>query len=322
MRSYRDWLTQSVGPHASRILYEPYARKRFGTAPDELTALLAWNTHASCQPDAWRVAAASQEQVWESGRQRIFEAGGEIIEGVNLQGFEVEDGRVVSLLTDHGREWIEACVFVDADSRTMLSWLPEALVDAPFRFDASRLPLLHRLEVTLPADVDALPWELHVVDEELPFWKLSKPGILPGRSQWLQHVTAHLTVHDKHPLWVADDATVAAAVKGALQAIAKVGSGPAVVQRWAQRVPTPSLRTQPCLGRILERYDKLGIVGIGAAGAYRQMRPTEQVQFVDTVLSSTPVKGSVMNQRETHRNLFEGQVLVPRRGSLRIGITD
>lgn len=319
-RSYQAWLVNRVGAGVHERLFAPYARKRWASEPDELTPWLAWWTHTRPAPRRWVAPAAGQAAAVAHQHELILGAGGEVLEGVVIEAIEV-DGRVVAVLTDSGREHVDELLAVDLSPRALAERLPDEVVDEAWRFDAARLATAHRVQVTVPARADSLPWDLHVVDAERPFWRLTRPGLLPGEQRWDGMVTAHLTLNEDDPLWRVDDDALGATVRDALADIATVEGDP-IVQRLPDAVPLHRITTAPALARRLDALDGLGVLAVGPRAAFRPMDAAEEAALVDAIVGREPRAGPpgarrVIDQHDVHRERFERPVRLPGRASPR-----
>jgi protoporphyrinogen oxidase len=323
-RSYEQWMRNRVGSRLWDRLFGPYARKRFGADPGELVAWLAWSTH--CRPPAERFLAplSGAEGAKKHQLDAIAKAGGEILEGARVEAFEVSGGRVVAVMAETGREHVDRLVLTDAPPHEVGAWLPADVLDDAWRFDLSRLSAAHAVQVTVPAAADHLPWDLHVVDADRPFWRLTRPGVLPGESRWAGWVTAHLTLTADDPLWRGTDAQLADAVRQSLSGIAEAGGSDAIVQRLPEAVPLHRLTTAMSLARRLDALDDLGVVGIGARGAFRHVDEGGELAFLEALAAQDdrdrgaarrPGEKRVIYQREVHRALFERPVRLPDRAT-------
>lgn len=312
-RSYAAWLEHRLGRTLSGALFLPYGRKRWGAEPDASTAWLAWATHVREAPARFAAPSAGFDATVAAQRRVVLDAGGEVLEGVTIEGFEVEGGRVTAVVTDVGREHVDSLVFVDATPLTVADWLPPEQLDDAARFDTGRLRAADAVEVTVRAEAGDLPWDVHIVDTDVPFWRLTRPGDLAGASAWRDAVTAHVTVPGDAP--TGDRALVDAVLAGLRRFVEIRGGGEPIVRRLPGAVPLHGLTTAMHLGRRLELYDSLGIVGIGSRGAFRPADVTEEVALVERVLDTPPAPKRACNQREVHRSLFERPVRLPARAS-------
>ncbi len=156
----------------------------------------------------------------------IIDGGGDALHDVSVEGFEFDQGRVTGVITDHGYEHIVERLFVDARPRDLPRWCELPLSD---NLSAALEPL-HGIQVTLPAQVDALPWRTRGCDR-LGFGRLTRPGLLPGQGAYRGHVTAHLEVAEGSPVAEQSNAEIVAMVRAGVAQLTEVGEGPAIVQR-------------------------------------------------------------------------------------------
>jgi hypothetical protein len=320
-RSYVDWLERRLGPVLVQRVFGPYARKRYGADPADLTAWLAWATHAGAGPVRYVTPAGTAAAREHAARDRILDAGGEILEGVAIEGVEVEKGRITGVCTDVGREHVDRLLLVDEAPRASTPWLPDDVAGEAWRFDAGRLDTAHEVRVTFAAALNDLPFELHVVDAHLPFWRVTRPSLLP-EGHCDERVAVDLTLSGVDPLWCGTDGALAEAVRGALSGLVDVELSGAVVARVRDGVPIHRLTSQPSLVRRLDVCDALGWVGVGARGAFRHLDPALELALLAGVLDTAPPDGRAVWQREVHRNLFERPVRLPRRVSPWAAVAD
>jgi hypothetical protein len=300
-RSYADWVAQRLGREVLSTLHSPYATARFGLSPEGLSAQLAYETH--CRQPGRRLAfAMGPDQLRQHLIDRILEAGGEVLEDVEVDEIEVADGTVVAVQTNHGREHVEGTLFVDAPLQEIAMWLPTPLV-AGWEFDLSRLQHRHGLEVTLNAPTEALPFELHLIG--LRAWKLTRRGLLPGWASSIGTVTAHLTLTEHDPLWLAPDGEVGEVVGADLSRVVSV-SGLVDVGRRPNAVPVRSL---PAVAAHRRRRSACGLLGIRLIGQGLH-RATDALDDVE--LAATPASAD-----EAFRVLFERPARLPQRMALR-----
>lgn len=235
---------KALGPTLYDELYAPWATKRFGADPKGLAAELAQLPTGNCYAPALsaaRLAAGQTDRVWDND--------GEVVDGVELQGFEWEDDRLIAIVTDVGRVLIDGTVYTD--------------VGLPLWFGGPIGEARHAVQVTLSAKAGHLPWSTMVADAEKPFWRLTRPELLPGEAAAAGLLTAHLTLRSSDPLWAATDAGLGAAVKAGLDGIAEVQRGAVIVQRWRRGVPLPAPGSLPNRLAAVESAKVRGIVGFG-----------------------------------------------------------
>jgi len=179
------------------------------------------------QQPPWRVPAQGAAALPKRWIDAVLDKGGEVLDGVAIEGFDVEDGRVTAVQTDHGREHVLGRLFVDAPIDDVAEWV-ELPVDAE-QVDA--LTPAHRIQVTLKIDsVDVLPWLLDT-PVGMPFERVTRPGLLPQSQDWWSFVTVHIACSDGSVVWMFSDDELIARVIDALAPLGKAHASQAVVQR-------------------------------------------------------------------------------------------
>jgi hypothetical protein len=316
-RDYASWLRRRLGDRLVTKLYLDYASRRYAAPPASLAAWLGWWTHARTPAKRMFAPAAGQAGARRFQRERVLASGGEVVDGVEFQAIEVEDRRVVAVVGDTGREHVGGRLYLERRPLEVMAMLPEASVDEPWRYDVSRLPGAHAVEVTFATGPCSLPFEVHLLDGG-PAWRVIRPGALPGEAGGT--VRVDLSLADGDPLWGRDDAAIVAAAARSVSALVAVSGG--VVRRRPWAVPTLGLVSALSLGRRLDAYDALGIVGVGARGAHRPFGLGDEVALVSDVIARPPTEKKLASQRETHRQRLERPVRLPPKASPWVLISD
>ena len=315
-RTYAQWVQHRFGDVVYEQLHGPYARKRFATDAEHLSAPTAYKVHGHPNQDEPLLARGhGVDEARAHQLAAILAAGGEILAGVEVQGLEVADGRVVAVMTDSGREHVDGLLVTDATPHTVHGWLPEGTPSERWALDIAQMTYVNEVQVTVPAR-SSLPQALHVADAALPFWKLTRFGLLPGEDRWKDTVTAHLTLRSDDPLWTGSDAALVDRVKSALGGLAEVSTGEVSVQRLPEHQLVNEHVTQLCIMRRLDEYDSLGILGVGSRGAMRLTDIIQEQALVDGAVETEAPKGRVLYQRDVHRFIYEQPVRLPPQGRL------
>lgn len=309
-RSYAQWLQRRLGGTLVSSLYLDYARRRYGTDPAGLSAWLGWATHSRPAAKQWFAPREGQRATRRFQRDRVLAAGGEVLEGVGVQAFELDDRRVVAVMAETGREHVDRRVWVERTPREIADLLPPDLIDEPWRYDLTRLGSAHAVEVTFGVDRTDLPFETHLLDTG-PAWRILRPGVLPGESDAM--IRVDLTLSEDDPLWAGEDAALVEAARASVGDLVSLGT--ATVRRHEHAVPISSLVTALSLGRRLDTLDAMGIVGIGARGAHRSMTPADEAALLLDIESRPAPDNKLAAQREAHRQRFERPVRLPPRAS-------
>ncbi len=302
IRSYRDWVVGHMGVGLYEQLYRPWAHKRFATEPERLSAALADREHGVGPRGPW----VAPTRPWSEVVRAQLEGIGAVRHG--LEGVEPsEEGPVV--LSEGRRIHCDLALF-QRSPVVASGWLGGEL-EPRERWDLKRLGAAHAVQVTLPARCEHLPWVTHVIDADKPFWRLSRPGLLPGGERWQGHLTAHLSLADTDPLWSSEDGAMADAVRQALLGLADPIRGEALVQRRPHAVPWSGQTSSVALGRRLEVLDQAGIVLMGPEGAHQLLDPAQALQHALALVDAT-------SQRQVHRDLLERRVRLSAQASPRL----
>lgn len=262
-RTYKDWVIRRYGGAAYRLLYGPYAHKRFGD-PEQVGVSSALLHHALVLDDGLVGIGSSPEAGWSSLLDGV-----DVRTDTGLAGIELADGRVSRVLTDDGAMDVDelwlACSLADAAE------LLGDVIPLGIRKDLEVIRTRHRIQVVVGADASGeTPAELHVVDEA-PFFRVTVPELLPGGDGLSGHLIAHLSVEDGDPLWSAGDARVIDAVCSALGStgIAKARATGARVLRMADHDPAWTGPWHPAHNRAAAWFHARGIRLVGRLATHR-----------------------------------------------------
>jgi hypothetical protein len=278
MRTYQDWVVQQFGRKTFEALHGPYARKRWGE-PALLNVSMARVHHVEPGPDLRVVAlGASPAQGWG----HLVDQVGQFVGDQCVTGLRVEDGQVRSVQTEEGEWEVEPPLFCVRSAAEVLAWLGDAVPDA-LRWDVARLPTRHRIQVVLQAFQGAgvagrLPAEIHVIDGDLPLFRINCPHLLPGDELAPGTLVAHLSVGPSSALWKLPDRALAEQVSAALSSAGVPATDPetALVVRLRHYDPGWTGPWHPAHGRVVAALGALGIHLVGRAGAYRWMNPVQE----------------------------------------------
>ena len=115
------------------------------------------------------------DRCWYAGdvdgwrRQTIANEMGEVLDDVDVLAIEVAKGRVASVETDVGREWLDSALFFDLPVHRVIASLPGALASS-FASVLQRLRTVHRVQAMLSLDKTSLP-NLVLVDDPTGVWR-------------------------------------------------------------------------------------------------------------------------------------------------------
>lgn len=274
VRSYRDWVAQRYGQPVFEELHAPYCQKRFGK-PEDLTCNVARLVHAGARTD---LPVAPRE-----GPTSAVQAA--------LAGVDVRVGTVVralapgSVATADGV--VEGDVFVDLPPVRVVELLGPA---APEGLPATVAKLRHRhlLQVMVRGGGD-LPWETHVLDEKLPFYRLTRPERLPGCGALAGELIAHFSVDDDDRLWREIDAEIVRQTLDALGSLA-TGASSGHVVRIANHHPVWVSTHATAMRTFVLALAELDIVPVGRAGLFTPLEWEQEIGWLSSIDSDETVR--------------------------------
>ena len=262
-RTYKDWVVQRYGGSAFRLLYGPYAHKRFGDP--EVAGVSLARLHHGLVLDEGLVGVGATPA---AGIEAML-SGVDVRTDVGLAGIELEDDHVKRVLTSDGAvdcdELFLACTLADA-AELLGDQLPLGI-----RTDIGVFTTRHRLQVVVTAELPGdMPAEVHVVDDA-PFFRVTVPELLPGGDALAGKLIAHVAVDDGDPLWTSGDGRVVEAVVAGLAStgIARAHDGDARVVRLADWDPAWTGPWHPAWHRVAAWFHKRGIRLVGRVATHR-----------------------------------------------------
>ena len=274
-RTYRDWVVQRYGHLTYESLHAPYARNRWGD-PDALNVSLARLHHAAIEETLRVALGASPRAGWEA-----LCAGIQCELGVEVESLEVVDGRVGLLRTARGSRVVDG-LYCACPVAQVLAWLGDEL-EAGLRWDVSRLPHRHRVQVAFPViggeEVTcALPEEIHVVHADAPFFRVTRPDALPGGGELAGWLVAHLSMGPSDRRWSLAAGDLCAVVAEGLASLGlHVFEGEGRVERFRAYDPGWIGPWHPVQIRVLAALEALGITMVGRVGGYRWLDPGREL---------------------------------------------
>jgi len=299
-RSYRDWVVQRFGEPAYELLHSPYARRRWGD-PERLSASVA-RLHHGEDRTARRVALGTAPA---AGWRTLVRRAGRREGGQTVEALEIAGGRVQAVRTDQGRQEVSGRVFWAGALPHLGTLLGDALDDGT-RWDLARLGCRHRVQVACEVGEAAasLPAELHIVRGEAPFFRLTRPGLLPGAGELSGVVVAHLCRAPGDGLWEQSDAELGETVSGALAQLGLPSGVEARVQRLTDYDPCWVGPWHPVLVRAAEALSPLGIHLAGRSAAYEWVDAGRELLHVAALAA-----GDAVPARELARTLLDPPVV-------------
>jgi len=263
-RTLRDWVVRRMGLPAYESLYADYARRRWGLDAGELGAGVARRYHSLPDARPRVVPAGSPADSFDWLADRVRRAG-EIREGVDIEGFHVEEGRVRAVkLADGGSVDVDGRVWVEDTPRRAVRWLGEAAAPG-LRVDAGRLIARDRVRVALRGlSLDA-GQAVHLLGTGGPAWRVVGCG--GGTSVADCTLPEGMAVDAGLGRMVA--AQVAAAGMGASE------PDPGAVEHERAAAALWEVTTPAVLREVLGPLRQAGVVMLGARGAVAGLGPGE-----------------------------------------------
>ncbi len=286
VRSYRDWVAARYGAPVYEDLYAPYCRKRFGD-PEELTCNVSRLVHAGARSEAPVAPREGPASAVKSALAGLDVRVGAVLRSIAPGLVTTQDGSV------------EGDVYVDLPPARVCELLGAA---APEGLHATVGKLRHRhlVQVVVRGGRD-LPFETHILDEKLPFYRITRPGRLPGCSALADDLIAHYSLDDADPLWRADDAEVVRQTLDALGSLA-TGSSSGRVVRIANHHPVWVTTHATAMRTFVLALDELGIAPIGRSGLFT---PLEWEQEIGWLAALTAAESSGEGVRSRMRRWME-----------------
>lgn len=287
-RSYSHWVERRFGRAAMETLYRSYCHRRFGE-PEELSCNVARLFHGIVPGELY-------------APQRPLHLGHVDVQVANVQ--RIHAGKVE---TDQGT--VEGRVLVDALPLQVLQWLGEP-ADSAASQDAARLTARQRVTVCL-VGAQNLPRETHVLDDSVRFYRIVRPGLLPGFEALSDRLLVHYAMEDQ-AAGMPDNALVADAVEGLARLGIQAEATGALVQRGQFDQPSWEGVHLSRMRRYMMVLEERDIVPVGRSGLHSFADPSEELLYLQTALA--PGRASL---RACYRDTVEPPVEDPSRAHLR-----
>ncbi|HHO52803.1 MAG TPA: hypothetical protein ENK18_18490 [Deltaproteobacteria bacterium] len=243
-----EWGVRQHGVSAWEGLLRPLLTKQLGTGCDPLPVSLAGLLIAPAGARGWAPGTDAREAA-EAQREAVLSAGGESLCSVQVEGIEVEDGRVAAVMTEFGRERVDGGLYTDLPPSHIASLLPKDALTAGARAALAALPVEARTVVELRVEAAGLPWEIWVTDPQSPAIRLQRASGRPGEPR-------------PDRLFVTVGGPEAEAEGVAQRLVSPLAEVKGVLGTTRHTVPV-ALRSTEGLDA-LKRLGALGIVGVGA----------------------------------------------------------
>lgn len=272
-RTYRDWVVRRMGEPAYLDLYKPWAGRRWGLDPDQLGVAVARVHHALPDAGPHQVCGGRSHVALELAHETITRHGGQVRTGVQVEGLDLEAGKVAAVRLGGGeRVAVQGPLWVARNPGRVVSWLPDE-VAAPYHHDAAQVAAADLLIVCLKGEVDGLPEELHVLDEDAPFWAVVTPYGIKEYALFLHTL----------PAGAPEPSTEALAQRTA-EAARRLGIGSfseqeVRVERVVDHQPVWPVGGHVHLHRIVNLAEQLGLVFVGRTGAWGDLDAGQEVRL-------------------------------------------
>ncbi len=289
-RSYRDWVAQHHGEPVYDRLHAPYATKRWGP-PEDILCGVARTHHGPCAPNLLVAPAEGWGAVARRTAQSVEARVVSRVHAVSSAGVDTDAGHVA------GTPW------VDFTPGALLPLLT-ALDPTEITNHVARIGFRHGVEVILRGG-GTLPFETHVIDASVPFFRVVRVGLLPGALHTDTIVVQYAV--EPGPAWSAPDAHfVAEAVSGLAAAGIAVDAASARVRRLPDHHPIWSTGHLVRLRHWLLFLEGAGVVPFGRAGLASPVDLGTTLRWMEGRLGDEPIE-----LRELARQLLEPAVLDP-----------
>ena len=283
-RSYRDWVVQRFGVPVYERFYAAYGAARFGP-PDEISCNVARVFHGVEREGAMYAPAAGPA---------LSTAGVDVRANVAVRS--ITTGQVE---TDDGL--FTGDVFVDIAPQRVTAWLGDA-ASTELKSDVGFLHARHALQVLVRGPQD-LPFETHVLGGA-PFYRVTRPGLLPGCGALEGHLLVHYALDAGDPLLSLSEAELGARTVEGLAAVGIAGASAEGARAQTLRdhhplwVGTHLVRMR----RYLIALDELEIVPVGRTGLHAPVEIAAETAYLE---------GAIAEERASLRALLRHHIEPP-----------
>ena len=167
-RTLGQWGRRTFGGEAWRRMLRTLVSKRLGVSCDAEPAVFAGLLVVD--PGAeWRTLQMTAEQASEAQTEAVLEAGGEVLDQVEVEALEVEDDRVTGVMTEFGREWVTGRLLSDLPPIELALRLTPGVLSPDDVAALRTLTLQERAVVRVSVQAKPpLPREIWVADARIP----------------------------------------------------------------------------------------------------------------------------------------------------------
>ena len=199
-------------------------------------------------------------------------------------------------------------IFVDAPPTTVLGWLGVPAEDG-IHVDARRLTARSRVTVCVRGNQE-LPFETHVLDSSVRFYRITRPGLLPGFAHLADRLIAHYAL-DTNAAALPDGALIQDTVDGLVRlGIPAQGAG-AILRRSPDAQPVWSGVHLSRLRRYALAMEEHRVRPVGRLGTHSLRDPSEEMGYLQRICEENA------SVRACIRDCLEPPVEDPRRAQLR-----
>ncbi len=290
-RSLADWFRRRFGSTAFDLIYADYCQRRFGD-PAEISCNVARLIHGASDQPPGALHAPLQPLALPAAVQVIRAPVDRIADGAVHTPEGAFSGRI----------------FVDAPPATVLGWLgvPE---QEGVHVDARRLTARSRVTVCVRGSQE-LPFETHVLDSSVRFYRITRPGLLPGFAHLADRLIAHYAL-DANAAALPDSALIQDAVDGLVRlGIPAQGAG-AILRREPDGQPVWSGIHLSRLRRYALALEERGVRPVGRIGTHSLRDPSEEMGYLQRICEDSA------SVRACIRDCLEPPVQDPGRAHLR-----
>ena len=296
-RTYRDWVVRRMGEPAYLALYKPWASRRFGMDADQLGVAVARVHHAWPDPGPPQVAGGRYDVALDLALEVITRAGGTVRAGLQVEGLELQGGKVAAVRLQGGERLpVEGPLWVARPPGRVIDWMP-AEVAAPHHHDAAAVRAADLLVVCLKGEVDGLPEELFVLDEDAPFWAVTSPYGIKEYALFMHTLPAGAPEPDAAQL-----ATRTAEAAKRL-GVGSFSDQDARVERVTDHQPVWTVGGHAHMHRIVNLAQDLGVVLVGRSGSWSDIDPGQELR-----LAAAYRDQDAPDQRQVLRDLVDPPV--------------
>jgi hypothetical protein len=300
VRTWEDRAVRQFGRPIFEIFLDDYAARRWG--PAGCVAAATGRRRAGRR--GWeRVAARQGPKQAQEGLVRFLEGhDAELRPDYRVRSLEVENGRVVAVRCDTPRGSrrlrVNEALWVTWPPSELLRWIGNALPAGVVQ-DGTQLQSKNAIQVLVRVSgEERLFFETHLVGRAPSFFRLVRPGMIPGCEGLSGHLIAHANVASDDPLWRAGTGEIAAALRAAIDAagLGYLDPKDPRINHVAGHEPVWPPTWHPSWMRLLVALDALGIRTVGRAGAFAPLDEAGEWALLDALLTKP-----TLPVREVHR---------------------